>query len=667
MLGTMMEPVPTASVSPLVGRSHELSRLSAAVGLGPGADSASGSVLLAGDAGVGKTRLLIELRDHAQANGWRVVVGHCIDLGDSGLPYLPFSDAFGQLAAESPALAQLLADAGPAIERLLPARRMMAGGSSTPSRTDRGDLFDSVHAALTGLSSESPVLLIVEDVHWADQSTRDLLSFLFARGFTSPVAVVASYRSDDLHRRHPLRPALAEWGRLPAVTRLALEPLRDTDVRMLVRQLHDDPMPEAEISTLVARAEGNAFFVEELVSATLMGPDLGPETLPADLADLLLVRLERLDEDGRTVVRAAAVAGRRVPHAWLAAVAGLDEDRLDQALRAAVDANVLVGAETYAGYAFRHALLAEAVYDDLLPGERVRLHGGYAAALGSGQLQGTAAELARHARAARDVPTAIRASIQAGDEAMTVGGPDEAARHYEVALSLLAESPDDAPSDVDQVDLTVRAGEAAAAAGHLFRGLALVQEGSPGCPADATAEQRASLLIAVGSIALLADTGVDVIELTSEATTLLPEEPLTRLRAKAALVHAQALDERGRDDLAHRWATEAQRLARALDCADIAVDAATTLARIDRRAGDPEASQRNLESAIAEAHEAGEASAEIRGLVNLANLHYEHARLRRGACGVRRCRGPHASGRPPVGAVRHRRPRAQRDRRAGPG
>jgi len=192
---------------------------------------------------VGKTRLLIELRDLAQASGWRVVVGHCIDLGDSGLPYLPFSDAFGQLAAESPAMAQLLSDAGPAIERLLPARRMMAGGPSTPSRTDRGDLFESVHAALTGLSSECPVLLIFEDVHWADQSTRDLLSFLFARGFAAPVAVVASYRSDDLHRRHPLRPALAEWGRLPGVTRLPLEPLRDTDVRMLVRQLHDDPMP----------------------------------------------------------------------------------------------------------------------------------------------------------------------------------------------------------------------------------------------------------------------------------------------------------------------------------------------------------------------------------------------------------------------------------------
>src|SRR3954466_8932753 len=208
----MMEPVPTASVSQLVGRSHELSRLSAAVGLGPGAGpasgSANGSVLRAGEAGGGKTRLLIELRDLAQASGWRVVAGHCIDLGDSGLPYLPFSDPFGQLAAEAPALAHLLSAAGPALERLLPARRMMAGTSGRPSRTDRGDLFDSVHAALTGLSAESPVLLIVEDVHWADQSTRDLLTFLFIRGFTAPVAVVASYRSDDLHRRHPLRPAL---------------------------------------------------------------------------------------------------------------------------------------------------------------------------------------------------------------------------------------------------------------------------------------------------------------------------------------------------------------------------------------------------------------------------------------------------------------------------
>ena len=137
------------------------------------------------------------------------------------------------------------------------------------------------------------------------------------------------------------------------------------------------------------------------------------------------MRLDQLDDDARLVVRAAAVSGRRVPHLLLERVVDGQVDRLDTALRAAVERNVLVpmGRD---GYAFRHALLAEAVYDDLLPGERVRLHTAYAKALQQGGVGGTAAELARHARAANDLVTAVRASIAAGDEAMAVAGPDEA-------------------------------------------------------------------------------------------------------------------------------------------------------------------------------------------------------------------------------------------------
>ena len=157
--------------------------------------------------------------------------------------------------------------------------------------------------------------------------------------------------------------------------------------------------------------------------------------LPTDLADLLLVRLDRLDESTREIVRAAAVAGRRVSHTLLAAVVG-DDTGFDAGLRAAVDANILLPIRDR--YAFRHALLAEAVYDDLLPGERVRWHTAYVAALSARGARATAAELARHARAAGNLPVALRASIEAGDEAMSVGGPDEAVAHYEAALELLA-------------------------------------------------------------------------------------------------------------------------------------------------------------------------------------------------------------------------------------
>ena len=609
---------------PLIGRADTLARLVGVVGVGA-PEPGYAAVLLAGDAGVGKTRLLAELREHARAAGWLVMVGHCLDFGDSALPYLPFSEAFGRLAGEAPHLVDSVAERIPAVTRLLPGRRLIAPAEAgSPARVERGELFEAVHAALEQLSHTAPLLLLLEDLHWADQSTRELLSFLFTRQFSTPVALVCSYRSDDLHRRHPLRAAVAEWVRLPGVTRVQLEPLRDADIRALVRALHPGPLREVDVQGIVERADGNAFFTEELVAAL----ELGSTSLPTDLAQLLLVRVDQLDDAARTVVRAASVAGRRVPHELLRRVVDLDPDTLDRALRAAVDANILIpgGGDSYA---FRHALLAEAVYDDLLPGERVRLHAAYVAALRTRAVEGTAAELARHARAAHDGATAIGASIQAGDEAMAVAGPDEAARHYEVALELLGDRPREAPDEgvVDVAALTTKASEAAAAAGHPFRALALVQDQLRALPAGAPAEQRARLLLALASAALLSDSTVDLLQVTTEALTLVPAEPASSLRAQLMSVHARANADRQRDDDAARWAADALAMARELGRPDVAADAATTLARLEERAGDPEASRLALERTVAEARAAGEVAAELRGLFNLGSLHYEVGRL----------------------------------------
>jgi DNA-binding CsgD family transcriptional regulator/tetratricopeptide (TPR) repeat protein len=622
----MMADVPIeTSLSPLVGRADEIHRLTDLVGLG---DEAGGAVLLGGDAGAGKSRLLAELTEQARAAGWRVLVGHCLDFGDSSLPYLPLSEAFGRLAAETPAAASALVATSPAIARLLPSHRLLTGEQAEAEPTDRSSLLDAVHDALARLGSESPLLLIVEDIHWADQSTRDLLRFLFSRRFDVPVCVVASYRSDELHRRHPLRAALAEWSRLPAVARLQLGPLPDDDARQLVHALHPDSLPDRDLRLIVARAEGNPFFLEELVAAV----EVSGGALPTDLADLLLVRLDQLDDDGRLVVRAAAVAGRRAPHELLARGADLDET-LDTALRAAVDANVLVAVGSD-GYAFRHALLAEAVYQDLLPGERVRLHAAYAAAMSTGQVDGTAAELARHALASHDLVTALRASVRAGDEAMTVGGPDEAAQHYELALALVADPKvaDDARAGdagnhrFDPVALVLRASGAAAAAGHWFRALALVEEQLRTLPDDAPALDRIRLLLAIAGLALVMDTPVDVLALTTEAVHLLPDDP-TALRARVLHMHARANADRARESDAVLWAKQAQALARELELPDVVADAATTLARIDKYATNPQASESALVEAIAEARAAGEVTAELRGLCTLGGLHYNQGRL----------------------------------------
>ena len=462
------------------------------------------------------------------------------------MPYLPFSEAFGRLAAESPALAESLVATGPGVARLMPARRVLSDETGEDTRAhpadrsdriDRADLFESVHAILEQLGRSAPLLLVIEDVHWADQSTRELLSFLFTRRFESGVRVLASYRSDDLHRRHPLRTAAAEWSRLPGITRLDLGRLPDDDVRSLVRSLHPSPLADRDLRGIVERAEGNAFFTEELVAAA----ELGTGSLPGGLADLLLVRLDQLDDSGRQVVRAAAVSGRRVSHELLDRVTGVGPGALDAALRAAVERNVLVPAGGD-GYAFRHALLAEAVYDDLLPGERVRLHAAYVEALTTHRIAGTAAELARHGRAANDLVTAARASIAAGDEAMTVGGPDEAARHYETALELVSDPTVAAAlgDDVNVVDLVLRTCEAAVAAGQVFRAIALAQDQLHSLPAGAPVEDRAHLLYALGSSVILVDSTTDLLAITTEAMQLVPADSPSALGARAMALHARA-------------------------------------------------------------------------------------------------------------------------------
>ena len=222
--------------APLVGRADELARLLAHVERAE--TGRSTAVLLAGDAGVGKTRLLDELTARAAERGVRVLTGHCVDLGDVGLPYLPFVDLFRPVAADpalapesaaNPALAGLLAGRPGALPLVPPPGEGRDLGRPLPNRAapqpiddGRLQLFESVAGLICELAAAGPLLLVLEDLHWADRSSRDLLRYLLARLVDEPVAVVASYRSDDLHRRHPLRPLLAELVRLPVVERIEL-------------------------------------------------------------------------------------------------------------------------------------------------------------------------------------------------------------------------------------------------------------------------------------------------------------------------------------------------------------------------------------------------------------------------------------------------------------
>ncbi|WP_230209176.1 LuxR C-terminal-related transcriptional regulator [Nostocoides sp. HKS02] len=370
---------------------------------------------------------------------------------------------------------------------------------------------------------------------------------------------------------------------------------------------------------MVERAEGNAFFAEELVAASA----LGRTGVAEDLSRLLLVRFDQLGPAGQHVVRLAAAAGRHVSHVLLASVAGLGEGELDQGLRDAVEHHILVPTDS-GGYAFRHALLAETIYDDLLPGERVRAHERYAAALTTDPALGSWADLARHASAAGDRELALNASVHAGDAALSVGGPQEAWQHYQLALSLM---PDGHP-DADRVYL--RAAAAATAKGQALKGLELLQSRLARRDGSADVGGRAELLAALATTARLTESTLDTLAATKEGLSLLEASGDAHPQARARLLaaHVQALADRGRDEEAAAAADEAVAAANAAGLPGVADEVRVVAARVLERAGDPETSRVTLERIIAETTTAGD-PAQVRAFHHLGSLHHRSGRLDR--------------------------------------
>lgn len=601
-----MTPPPEPS-APFVGRADELADLTSRV-----IESGRPSVtLLGGDAGVGKTRLLTELGARAEASGARVMLGHFLDLGDSSAPYLPLTEMFARLAQADHALAQRLVTDWPLVAGMLPEFYRRELRADLP--TDRGSLFDSVHRVLEELAELSPVVAIWEDAHWADRSTRELLTFLFTRGFSGPVSLIVSYRSDDLHRRHPLRPKLAEWGRLAGVRRVTLAGLSDAAVLDLLRALHPKNSG-ADLSTIVHRAGGNPFFAEELAAAAL-----GAGALPDELADLLLMRLDALADSPRAVIRAASVAGRSVDHDLLAGVVDLPVAELDRALRAAVDSNIIETASD-GRYTFRHALLGEAVFDDLLPGERVQLHARFAEALRDRTGPGVAAALARQARGAGLRELAVQASVRAGGEAMATAGPADAVRHFEDALTTLAEgragTPE--PDDDGQGEVVVQLADALVAAGDPHRAAQLLDELQRRHTGSRI--ERAALVHDLVRAQWLADLPEIDQPLLEEAIGWLEEAGQSPLLVKLYALHARVLLEQSEFDEAMLAASRAEVLARDLDLPEVLTDAMTTLARLDGFAGDPEGAEQALREVLQRARDTGDATAEMRAWHQLARL-----------------------------------------------
>jgi DNA-binding CsgD family transcriptional regulator/tetratricopeptide (TPR) repeat protein len=400
----------------LVGRAGQLAVLDAA--LAPARRGGPSVVLIGGEAGVGKSRLVREFAARSRAGGARVLTGGCVELGTDGLPFAPFTAVLRDLVRDLgvDGVARLLpGGAARDFARLLP--EFGAADSGADDIVARARLFEQVLALLERLADDGPVALVIEDAHWADRSTRDLLAFLVGRQqILDGVLIIVTYRSDELHRTHPLRPLLAELGRLGWVERMDLPRLDRRHADELVgRLLGREPEPSLA-DQVYLRAEGNPLFVEEL----LCDCDRGVMTmLPASLRDLLLISVQRLPDETQEVLRAASAGGQRNGHALLMAVTGLPDDVLSRALRPAVEANVLTADAD--GYAFRHGLIREAVMDDLLPGDHTRLHIRFAEVLGADPglvPPGRAViEQAHHWYAAHDTVGALVSSWRAAAEA----------------------------------------------------------------------------------------------------------------------------------------------------------------------------------------------------------------------------------------------------------
>ncbi|WP_394813770.1 helix-turn-helix transcriptional regulator [Streptomyces litchfieldiae] len=487
----MLDGVVARGVSPVfVGRGPELAELTE--GLARAREGEPQAFVVGGEAGIGKTRLLEEFLARARASGAVTAVGACVELGADGLPFAPVAAVLRSLHRQfGTALTEAATGQEDELARLLP--ELGVPGQPAGDATDRARLFELTTRLLERLAADDPLIIAIEDLHWSDRSTRELMRYLFRSVQRAKLVLVATYRADDIHRRHPLRPFLAELDRLRSVRRIELARFTRSEVSAQMAAITGSRPRPGLLGSVFERSEGNPFFVEELTAG---GPG---SAMSETLRDLLLVRVEALPEDVQDVLRTVAEGGSSVEHGLLAEVARRPEPELLDALRAAVGAHLLAPTEEGDGYRFRHALMREAVVDDLLPGERARLNRRFAEALErtAGLVPGDqrAARLASYWYHAGDRAKALPAVLEAAAQAHRRYAYAEQLRLLERALELWDGVPpevlaglrpigpvwgypaaiDGAAEPVGQVDVLAEATRAGVLSGQPERALAMAK------------------------------------------------------------------------------------------------------------------------------------------------------------------------------------------------
>ena len=604
----------------LVGRERELAILRDVVRRA--AEGEPGAVLVAGEAGVGKSRLLRELLDdpaHPEALVLRV---QCVDLGDPGLPYLALIDLLRGL--------QGLAATDSEISAVLDQHPVVTGLTDPDTSRDgpvdesrRLQLFDGAAAMLAEVGRiRGPVVVAIEDLQWVDSSSAEFLRFLLSRMIAERLTVVATVRTDGLGTRPRIRQLLNEVGRLPSVQRLDLDPFDESEVADYLARVKGSPQDAGVTDEVFRRTGGNPFYVQTL-AGSIGRTGRVDEGVPRALADLLVGRLDSLPDDAQTVVRCASIVAHPVPDRLLRQVVGLDDAAMDEALRIAVAAGLLAPDDS--GYIFAHDLLRTAVYDDLLPGVRARLHAAHAAALETGGARSVPpAEVAHHFTVAQDAPKTLVWSLRAAEEATEVLAPDEALHHLERAL---AEWPNvggaSALAGISEGQVAARAARAAGLAGEPTRAVEwarqAVELSDPGEDPAGSVQARAEL----GRQLLAVDAGDRAVRAAEEAVRIADAADVgASPTALARVVLARALILARRTDDAHTPVERALVEAQAAGVPGLEVEALTTAAFLAEIEGDREAATQRLGAALQLAKAEGELAAELRAHYALASLHY---------------------------------------------
>ena len=526
-----------------VGRARELAELERALEATRGGCGLT--VLVAGEAGIGKSRLASELARRARAQGFEVLRGRSIDLVGTVLPYQPFVEALRPLGD--------------------------LGQADGPRAGSQLRVFEQTLALLSERAGAAPVLLVLEDLHWADTSSLDLAVFLAHNLHDRQVLLLATYRADVLTSAERMRRFADSVRRSGAATLLELGPLAHDDLAALLEARADAQVPAALTDTIAARSEGNPFFAEELLAVA----DRTGE-LPRGLRDLLLERIDQLDPATRGLLRLAAAAGRDVAYPLLCAAAALPERDVRESLRRAVEHGVLVSEQASGSFRFRHALLAEAIYTTVLPGEQEELHARIAQELAHSGAA-SPAELAPHWAAAGRSSQALAASVDAAREAEAVFGLAEAHAHLERALALWPTVPDAAElAGIDLAELCAWTSELAGHVGAATRAVELARRAIE--LVGAQDPHRAALLhVGLGEYLLEIGSKDGLLAAFERAVELVPAEPPSPQRAYALGSLAGGLMVHWRHAESLPIAEQALALARAIGAREAEVRALTVL------------------------------------------------------------------------------------------